>query len=176
MRVYVAASDCRIAPFSPGYVVAVVCSRSCNCSAGDSWCGSSFGFDVCECLPGGVPRLFSGHSLPTRDCRLDIEWINFNAVTVPAGALGGKKGRAAAAKGIENDVVALRRIQNGVGNHRDRLNRGMEIKSAFLTFTRKAVGAGVIPDVGAIASEAAELDVVAMLLLAVAEHEDEFMP
>src|ERR1700720_2749914 len=79
-------------------------------------------------------------------------------------------------KGIENDVIALRRIQNGVGNQCNRLNRGMEIKSASLTFTRKAVGAGVIPDVGAIASEAAELNVVAMLLLAVAEHEDEFMP
>src|SRR5580700_7993480 len=63
---------------------------------------------------------------------------------------------------------------NGVGNQCNRLDRGMEIKSASLTFTRKAVGAGVIPDVGAIASEAAELDVVAMLLLAVAEHEDEF--
>ena len=95
---------------------------------------------------------------------------------MPAGALGGKKGRAAAAKGVENDVIALRRIQNGVGNHRDRFNRGMEIKSACLTFTRKAVGAGVVPNVGAIASEAAELDVVAMLPLAVAEHEDEFMP
>jgi hypothetical protein len=30
----------------------VVCSRPCNPSAGDSWCESSFGFDVYECLPG----------------------------------------------------------------------------------------------------------------------------
>ena len=155
MRVYIAASDCRIAPFSIGYVVAGVCSRPYNPSAGDSWCESSFGFDVCECLPGGVPRLLSGHSLPTLDCSVHIERIDLDAATVPAGALGGKKGRAAPAKGIQNDVIALRRIQNGVGNQCNRLNRGMEIKSASLTFTRKAVGAGVIPDVGAIASEAA---------------------
>src|SRR6202795_5326905 len=147
MRVYIAASDCRIAPFSTGYVAAVVCSRSCNCSAGDSWCESSFGFDVCECLPGGVPRLLSGHSLPTLDCSVHIERIDLDAATVPAGALGGKYGRAAAAKGIQNDLIALRRIQNGVGNQCNRLNRGMEIKSTCLTFTRKAVGAGVIPDV-----------------------------
>src|ERR1700682_4339934 len=154
MRVYNAASDCRIAPFSTGYIVAVVCSRSCNCSAGDSWCESSFGFDVCECLPGGVPRLLSGHSLPTRDCSVHIERIDLDAAAVPAGALGGTDGRAAPAKGIQNDLIALRRIQNGVGNQCNRLDRGMEIKSAFLTFTWKAVGAGVIPDVRAIAPEA----------------------
>ena len=55
-------------------------------------------------------------------------------------------------------------------------NRGMEIKSAFLTFTRKAVGAGVIPDVRAIAPEAAELNIVEVRFLAVSEHEHKFMP
>ena len=74
---------------------------------------------------------------------------------MPAGALGGKYGRAAAAIGIQNDLIALRRIQNGVGNQCNRLDRGMEVKSTFLTLPRKAVGAGVIPDVGAITSEAA---------------------
>src|SRR3989442_863882 len=33
-----------------------------------------------------------------------------------------------------------------------------------------------LPDIGAVAPEAAELDIVAMRLLAVAEHEDELMP
>ena len=95
---------------------------------------------------------------------------------MPAGAFGGKKGRAAAAKGIQNDVIALRRIQNGVGNQRNRLDRGMEVKSAFLTFARKAVGAGVVPHVRAIAPEAAELNVVEVRLLAVSKHEYELMP
>jgi hypothetical protein len=76
--------------------VAVVCSRPYNPSAGDSWCESSFGFDVCEYLPGGVPRLLSGHSLRTLDCSVHIERIDLDAATVPAGALGGKYGRAAA--------------------------------------------------------------------------------
>ena len=109
-------------------------------------------------------------------CSVHIERIDLDAATVPAGALGGKKGRAAAAKGIQNDVIALRRIQNGVGNQCNRLDRGMEIKSAFLTFTWKAVGAGVIPDVRAIAPEAAELNIVEVRFLAVSEHEHKFMP
>ena len=125
--------------------------------------------DDCECLPGGVPRLLSGHSLPTRDCSVHIERIDLDAVTLPTGALRGKYGRAAAAKGIENDVIALRRIQNGVGNQCNRLDRGMEIKSAFLTFTRKAVGASVIPDVRAIAPEAAELNIIEVRFLAVSD-------
>jgi hypothetical protein len=58
--------------------------------AEDSWCESSFGFDVGESLSGGVPRLLSGHSLPTLDCSVHIEWIDLDAATVPAGALGGK--------------------------------------------------------------------------------------
>jgi hypothetical protein len=37
-----------------------------------------------------VPRLLSGHSLPTLDCSVHIEWIDLDAATVPAGALGGK--------------------------------------------------------------------------------------
>jgi hypothetical protein len=52
----------------------------------------------------------------------------------------------------------------------------MEIKSACLTFTRKAVGAGVIPDVRAIAPEAAELNIVEVRFLAVSKHEHKFMP
>src|SRR6202035_614227 len=95
---------------------------------------------------------------------------------VSANLNGAISGVSAAAKGIENDVIAFRRIQNGVGNHRDRLNRGMEIKSACLTFTRKAVGAGIVPNVRAIAPEAAELNIVEVRFLAVSKHEHKFMP
>jgi hypothetical protein len=42
-------------------------------------------------------------------------------------------------------------------------------------FAGKAVGASVIPDIGAIAPETAELDIVAIRLLTVSKHEDEFM-
>ena len=64
-----------------------------------------FGFDICECLPGGMPRLLSGHSLPTLDCSVHIERIDLDAVSAPAGALGGKKGRTAAAIRIQNDTT-----------------------------------------------------------------------
>jgi hypothetical protein len=81
---YIAASDCRIALFSIAYFSAVVCSRPRRASAGDSLCDFLLGFNVCECPPGGVPRLLSGHPLPTLDCSVHIERIDLDAVTVPA--------------------------------------------------------------------------------------------
>src|ERR1700682_5454293 len=123
-----------------------------------------------------MARLPAGHLFPARDRRIDIKRVDLDAVAAAARALCGKDRRAAAAKGIDNDVVLRCNVEQGVRDERDRLDGRMQLKSPLAALARKAIGAGVIPDVGAIAPEAAELDVVAMLLLAVAEHEDEFMP
>lgn len=117
----------------------------------------------------------SGYVLPTLDRGIDIERIDLEAIAAPAGLLGGENRRAAAAKGIENDVVTLGRIQDRVRHHGDRFDRGMQVKSASPSFAWKAIGAGVVPDICAIAAEAAELDIVAVALFAVPEHEHKFM-
>ena len=64
------------------------------------------GFDVANVAE--ACRAHSGHPLPTLDCCVHIEQIDLDAVSTPAGALGGKKGRTAAAIRIQNDVIALR--------------------------------------------------------------------
>jgi len=58
--------------------------------------------------------------------------------------------------------------------NRGKFPGGGGVRVSLAALARNAIGAGVIPDVGAIAPEAAKLDVVAMLLLAVTEYEDEF--
>src|ERR1700730_6976447 len=123
-----------------------------------------------------MARLPAGHLFTARDRRTYIKRVDLDAVAAAARALRGKDRRAAAAKGIDNDVVLLCNVEQGVRDERDRLEGRMQLKSTLAALARKAIGAGVIPDVAAVAPEEAEWDVVAMLLLAVAEHEDEFMP
>ena len=56
------------------------------------------------------------------------------------------------------------------------LTVGWRSRALSLTLARKAVGAGVVPDVRAIAPKAAELNIVEVRVLAVSKHEHEFMP
>src|SRR5664279_5482608 len=123
-----------------------------------------------------MARLPASHPFPARDCRIDIKRVDLDAVAEAARALRGNDRRPAATKGIDNNVGLLCNVEQGVSDKRDRLDGRVQLNSPLAALARKAIGAGVIPDVGAIAPEAAELDVVAMLLLAIAEHEDEFMP
>src|SRR5450631_1274449 len=123
-----------------------------------------------------MARLPASHPFPARDCRIKIKRVDLDAVAAAARALRGKDRRAAATKGIDNDVVLLCNVEHGVRDKRDRLDGRMQLNSPLAALARKAIGAGVIQDVGALAPEAVELDVVAMRPLGVAEHEDECMP
>ena len=67
-------------------------------------------------------------------------------------------------------------MQNGVGDHGDRFDGWMQVEIALAPVSLENVGAGVVPDVGPISAEPAELNVVAMSFLAVAKHENQFMP
>jgi hypothetical protein len=71
-----------------------------------------------KCLALKIFRLPSGQAFPALDCCIDINRIDFDAETAPAGALGGKNGGAAADVGIQDNVVALGRVQDRVGNQR----------------------------------------------------------
>ena len=117
----------------------------------------------------------AAHFLPTFDCGIDIDRVDLDAVTVSANALRREDGRPAPEIGVKDDVTAFGRVQKGIGNQRDRLCGGMQLECAFAAFAGKAVGAGIIPDIGAIAPETAELDIVEMPVLTVSKHEHEFM-
>jgi hypothetical protein len=71
---------------------------------------------------------------------------------------------------------ALSRIQNRVGDHGDRLDRWMQVEVGLASVSPENVGAGVIPDVGPISAESAELNVVAMRFPAIAKDENQLMP
>jgi hypothetical protein len=76
-----------------------------------------------------VVHLAPGDFFPTRNRRIDIERVDLDAKAAAAGALGGEKRRAAAAKGIKHDVSLLRRIEQRVSDERNRLDGRMQFKS-----------------------------------------------
>src|SRR6266478_9879563 len=114
--------------------------------------------------------------LPAADDRVGINGVELHTVAAPAGAFGGDQRRAAAEKGVEHDVAAGRAIEDRVGDHRHGLDGGVERQQiALLAAAGKGVGPGVMPDIAAVAAELAELDIVAVRVSAVFEHEDELM-
>src|SRR5689334_20672650 len=118
----------------------------------------------------------AGQFLPAANDRIDIATVELQPIAAPAGALGGDHRRAAADKAVEHDVAARRAVEDRVGNHRHRLHRRVKRRQiAFLAWD-KGVGPGVIPDIAAVAPEAAELDVVAVPAAAVLEDKDELVP
>jgi hypothetical protein len=62
---------------------------------------------LAACMNGGLPR----HPLPAGDGGIHMAGIELDRVATPSCSFGGEDGRAAAAKGIENDVAALRNIE-----------------------------------------------------------------
>ena len=63
-----------------------------------------------------------------------------------------------------------------VGDHGDWSDGWMQVEIALAPVSLENVGAGVVPDVGPISAKPAELNVVAISFLAVAKHENQFMP
>jgi hypothetical protein len=56
-------------------------------------------------LTAGVLCLAPGHPLPAIDRRIDVERVDFDAVTTATGSLGGQDCGAAPKKWIEDDLV-----------------------------------------------------------------------
>ena len=72
-----------------------------------------------ECLAVLKDRVAVGGPLPAPDGNIDIQGIDLDAVAPAVGTLRGKDRRAAAAKGINNDVVLLCNVEQGVRDERD---------------------------------------------------------
>jgi hypothetical protein len=61
--------------------------------------------ELIECLALAIARYPAGQSLPTPDRCINVPRVELDAVTAPAGALGGDNRRSIAHEGIEHDVA-----------------------------------------------------------------------
>ena len=68
----------------------------------------------------------AGIGLPAPNDGVDIERVEFEAATTPAGALRGDERGATAEKSIEHEIAPARTVENGVGDKRNRLDCGMQ--------------------------------------------------
>jgi hypothetical protein len=68
----------------------------------------------------------SRHSLPTFDGRIDVKWIEFDAVASAVGALSCEKGCSTAQERVQNDVVTSGRIKDRIAHHQYRFDGWME--------------------------------------------------
>src|SRR5689334_18724717 len=118
----------------------------------------------------------AGQFLPAADPGIDIEGIELQPIAAPAGPFGSDERRAAAEKAVEHDAAARRAVEDCVGDHRHRLDCRMQRRGiALILRAAKGVASGISPDVAAVAPEAAELDIVAVIAAAVFEHKDELV-
>lgn len=100
--------------------------------------------------------------------------VELNAVTGTSGLFRGDQCGSAAAERVEHDAAAVRAIQDGVGDQRNRLHSGVrsEVLHSILT---EAVGARISPDVRPVAPVLAKLDVVDVGGRTVLEDEHAFV-
>src|SRR5712671_4778802 len=120
--------------------------------------------EIVEAVSGrGVDCTTAGEMLPAADRGIDIEWVELHPTADAADALGRQQRRAAAEKGIEDDVAADRAVENRIGDQRDWLYRRMQSgEVSFLTPSPELVRARVLPDIGPVAAMLAQFDVVAV--------------
>src|SRR3984893_14761182 len=124
----------------------------------------------------GMTGALAGQGLPTADRGVDIGGVQFEPATVPPRAVGGEQGRAAAEKGIEHDLAAAGAVPQRIGHQRHRLDRRMQCeKVAFGPGAAERVDAGVAPHIAAVATIAAELDMVLVRVPAMLEQEYELV-
>ena len=105
---------------------------------------------------------------------IDVARIELKPSGPPASQLGSDHRRAAAEEGIEDQAIALRAILDGIGDERHRLDGRMH-GERFVASCAEAVDAWIGPDVGAVASVLAELEVVDMRCRSDLEDGDEFV-
>ena len=95
------------------------------------------------------------------DNRVAIIGIEFDAVASSSRSLSGDQRCPASSEGVEDDTSSLRAIQNGVGDHRKRFHGGMH-RELGIAIATEAARACIIPDIGAVTTEASQLNIVLM--------------
>src|SRR5688572_10708498 len=105
----------------------------------------------------------AGQLLPAADNRIDIAGIELDPETTPPRPFGGYQGCAAAEKAVEHDIAASGAVEDRIGDQRHRLHRRVQRQQvAFPGLAGERVDPGILPDIAAVATKAAKLDVVAV--------------
>ena len=130
------------------------------------------GFDQIEGFAELAMCLVAGRALPALNDGVDIQGVEFGAVTSPVGTFGRQERRSAPQERVNDNIVAFGRIQDRVGDQQDRLHGGVQLQSLM----REIICPRVVPDVSPIPPETAELDIVQMRFFAIPEDENKFMP
>ena len=107
---------------------------------------------------GSMDGILSCKGLPAPDGDIDQARLDLDRVSAASDPLCCQDGCAGAAECIEHDVAAAGTVLDGIRHQRDRFDRRMALQLIF-AFRTKCVDAGVVPDIGAGAAVAAELDV-----------------
>src|SRR5436309_4862703 len=113
-------------------------------------------------------------SLPPLDGDIDISRLILDPKSDAADLLGRQKGRARTCELIEHHVATSGAIEKRIGDERDGLDRRMGGQRLHAT-SPEAVDARVGPDVGAIATETPQFDIVSVGMAANPKDPDKFM-
>jgi hypothetical protein len=112
--------------------------------------------------------------LPACDGDVDVTRIDLDQKGLPPCLFGGDQGGPGAAERIEDDAVAVRTIADRINDKGDRLDRGVQRELA-LRSAAEDVLARIIPDIGSVAAEAAEFNVVDVRRISTLEHKNQLM-
>src|SRR6266446_8030181 len=118
---------------------------------------------TCRFLNGAL----TGEPLPAPHGRIDVAWVELDAVTDAASTLGCDHRRAASQERIKHDVSTGRAVQNGISHQLDRRDRRLKSGQIPLRCAPgRRIQPRVRPHVRTVAAILAELDVVAVRVLA----------
>src|SRR3984893_9641003 len=112
--------------------------------------------------------------LPPLNGDIDISRLVFDSEPYAPDFFGRKNGRTRTCELIEHSIAARRTIEQRVGDERDRFYSGMGGKR-LQPIPAERVDAWVSPNVGAIAAEAAQIDIASMRSFADSEDADGLM-
>src|SRR5690242_16900815 len=130
-----------------------------------------FGRNIVKGAPcHSVRGLEARQRLPAPDADVHVARIKFDAPAASAGTLCGDQRRAAAEKGIDDNVPSSRAIQQCIGDERHGLYGWMKReKISLFRLATERVRPSVAPDIRPMPSVLPQLDVVLVRRLAVFE-------
>src|SRR6185312_8702740 len=125
---------------------------------------------------GEVDGLLAGIFLPASNRCIHVKRINLDTAAEATGALAGHQCRAAAHEWIEHDGTAVRAVEDGVGQHLDRLHRRMNLEEiTLLPAASEVINSSIWQDIGPVATEFAEQNIIDVRCIAVLEDEGELV-
>ncbi len=116
----------------------------------------------------------SSQLLPAPDRHVDIGRIECDEITPPLGLLRRDQGRAAAAKGIEDDAARFRAILDRIHYHGAGFDRRMS-RELFHPAGAEGVDPGIDPGIGPIPPMLAQFDIVDVRCLAFLPQYDQLV-